>query len=176
MSTVKCIKILSNSNWGINLTQKRLLYRTCILPIVLYRFKLWFYNCAPMLYHLKILGKMQRRAAIWILGAFKTSLSFGIKAIARLIPINLHFQKLGGRSQLWAHSLLPNHLIQSLMESPHSASMSQHPASLDSLSKCQCSLIKSYLVDTLMEFSLLLLLFILNFLLVIELLTISQIN
>jgi len=49
---------------------------------------------------LKILGKMQKRAAIWNLEAFKTSLSFGIEAIARLILIKLHLQKLGGRSQL----------------------------------------------------------------------------
>jgi len=47
-----------------------------------------------------MLGKMQRRAAIGILEAFKTSLSFGIEAIAGLIPINLHLQKLSGRSQL----------------------------------------------------------------------------
>ena len=56
----------------------------------LYGFQLWFYNHAPMLYHLKILGKMQRRAVIWILKAFKTSLLFSIKAIAGLIPIKLH--------------------------------------------------------------------------------------
>ena len=31
---------------------------------------------------------MQRRAAIWILEAFKTSPSYGIEAIAELIPIN----------------------------------------------------------------------------------------
>jgi len=53
-----------------------------------------------MMYHLKALGKMQRRVAIWILGAFKTSPSYGIEAIAGLIPIKLHLQKLGGRSQL----------------------------------------------------------------------------
>jgi len=53
-----------------------------------------------MLYHLKILGKMQRRAARWILGAFKTTPLFGIKAIAGLISIKLHLQKLGRRSQL----------------------------------------------------------------------------
>ena len=40
---------------------------------------------------------MQRRAAIWILGAFKTSLVEGIKAITDLIPIKLHLQKLMGR-------------------------------------------------------------------------------
>ena len=57
------------------------------------------------MYHLKALGKMQRRAVIWILVAFKTSLLYVIKAIAELIPIKLHLQKLGGRSQLQAHKL-----------------------------------------------------------------------
>ena len=61
MSTVKCMKILGNLNWGINLIQKHLLYRMYILSIVLYEFQLWFYNCVPISYHLKILGKMQRR-------------------------------------------------------------------------------------------------------------------
>jgi len=41
---------------------------------------------------------MQRRAAIWITGAFKTSPLEGIEAIANLIPIKLHLQKLTGRS------------------------------------------------------------------------------
>ena len=96
ISTIKCMKILGNSNYSI----KCLLYRSCILPIVLSGFQLWFYNHAPMAYHLKVLGKMQRRVAIWILGAFKTSPSYGIEAIAGLIPIKLHLQKLGGRLQL----------------------------------------------------------------------------
>ena len=64
MSTVKCMKILGNSNQSINLIQKCLLYRTCVLPIALYGFQLWFYNHVPMSYYLKILGKIQRRAAI----------------------------------------------------------------------------------------------------------------
>ena len=147
MSTVKCMKILGNSNWGINPIQKCLLYRTYILPIVLYRFQLWFYNHAPISYHLKILEKMQKRAAIWILGAFKTSPSFGIEAIVGLIPIKLHLQKLSGRSQLRVHSLLPSHLIWSLITSFHNLSTSHHSASLDSLTGCQWSLIKSHLVD-----------------------------
>ena len=68
---------------GINPIQKYLLYRCCILPIVLYGFKLWFYNKAPLSYHMKILGKMQRRATIWILEAFRTLPTEGIKAITR---------------------------------------------------------------------------------------------
>ena len=144
---VKCMKIFGNSNWDINLIQKCLLYRTCILPIMLYGFQLWFYNYAPMSYHLKILGKMQRRAAIWILGAFKTSPSFSIKAITGLIPIKLHLQKLSRKSQLQVYSLPPNYLIWLLINSSHSISTLQHSASLDSLTSHQCSLIKSHLVN-----------------------------
>ena len=62
--TVKCMKLLGNSSRGINPVQKRLLYRCCALPIALYGFQLWFYNKAPLSYHMKILNKMQRRATI----------------------------------------------------------------------------------------------------------------
>ena len=91
ISTVKYMKILGNLVRGLIPYQKCLLYRSCILPITLYGFQLWFYNKAPLSYPLKMLGKIQRRAAIWILGAFKMFPSFGIKAIAELIFINLHF-------------------------------------------------------------------------------------
>jgi len=43
---------------------------------------------------MKILWKMQRRAAIWILGAFKTFPVKSIEAIVGIIPIKLHLQKL----------------------------------------------------------------------------------
>ena len=60
---------------------------------------------------------MQRRATIWILGAFKISSSYSIEALASLIPINLHLQKLGGCSQLQAYRLPSSHLIRSLIDS-----------------------------------------------------------
>jgi len=147
ISTVKYMKILGNSNCGINPLQEQLLYRTCILPITLYRFQLWFYNWAPITYHLKALGKMQKRAAIWILGAFKTSLLYGIEAVTGLIPIKLHLQKLGGRSQLWVYKLPPNHLVHSLMDSQLSTSSTHNIIPLNSLINRQRSLIKGYLVD-----------------------------
>jgi len=43
---------------------------------------------------MKILWKIQRRTAIWILGAFKTFPVKGIEAIAEIIPIKLYLQKL----------------------------------------------------------------------------------
>ena len=58
ISMVKCIKLLGNSLRGINPIQKYLLYRCCVLPITLYSFQVWFYNKAPLSYHMKILGKM----------------------------------------------------------------------------------------------------------------------
>jgi len=150
MSMVKCMKILGNSNHRLIPNQKCLLYQSCVLHIVLYGFQLWYYNHAPLSYPLKMLRKMQRRAALWILGVFKMSPMLGIEAIAGLIPINLHLQKLGGRSQLRSHSLSPNHIIHSFMEPINSSSfllIPQHLSSLGSLTKCQCELVKGHVVD-----------------------------
>ena len=88
---------------------------------------------------------MQRRAAIWILGAFKTSSSYGIKAIMGLIPIKLHLQKLAGRSQLQVSKLLPNYLLMNSQLSHPSSNLS--PVTLNSLTNQQCSLVKGHLVD-----------------------------
>ena len=90
ISTVKCMKILGNLLYGIIPTQKCLLYRCCIIPIALYGFQLQFYNYTPLSYPLKILNKIQRRAAIWILDVFKMSSLEGIKVIVSLVPIKLH--------------------------------------------------------------------------------------
>jgi len=101
-----------------------------------------------MAYHLKILGKMQRRAALWILGAFKTSPSYGIEAIVGLIPINLHLQKLGDRSQLCASKLPSSHLICLLIELRLNSNSSLNSVALYLLTNRQCSLIKGHLVDS----------------------------
>ena len=90
---------------------------------------------------------MQRRAAIQILEAFGTSPLYSIKAIAGLVPIKLHLQKLGGRSQLQAHKLPPNHLVCSLMDSQYNASLTHNFVPLNSLTNQQYSLIKGYLVN-----------------------------
>ena len=79
---------------------------------------------------MKILGKIQRRAAIWILGAFRTLPTDGLEAITGLIPIKFHLQKLASRSQL--HSALPeNHLIRTL-----NSCNKPSPLSINKLTKC----------------------------------------
>jgi len=88
--------MLGNLSQGLLPLQKRLLYYTCILPIVLYRFQLWFFKSAPTYFSLQNLQKIQRWTALWITGAFCTSPTYGIEAIAGLMPIPLHLKKLLG--------------------------------------------------------------------------------
>ena len=133
ISTIKCMKLLSNSTRDINPLQKWQLYRCCALPIALYRFSLWYYNKAPMYYHLNILRKIQWRAALWITGAFRISPTLGVKAIVGLLPIHLYLRKLFGRFLLWQSSLLSNHIIYSILSSNRSQEHKSHITSIDHL-------------------------------------------
>jgi len=117
LSTLSTMKMLGNSSRGLLPIQKQLLYRTCILPITLYGFQLWFFKGAPIVKNITELKKIQERAALWITGAFRTSPSEGIEAIAGLIPITLHLCKLNGRHHLRYASIPPSHAINSLLDS-----------------------------------------------------------
>ena len=142
------MKLLGNSSWGISLLQKWLLYRCCALPIALYGFQLWFYNKAPISYHMKILNKMQRRAAIWILGAFKTSPLEGIEALAGIIPIRFHLQKIAKRSQICPFKLPDNHILKNLLDDSPPWFKSTNSHNIGSLTIRQRSLTKGHLIDS----------------------------
>ena len=79
-----------------------------------------------LVYPLKKLRKIQRRVALWILGAFYTSSILGIEAIASLVPIYLHLQKISEYHQLRISILLNNHAIKSLLERKHTENTSLH--------------------------------------------------
>ena len=132
----------------INPIQKRQLYRCCVLPIALYGFQLWFYNNAPMSYHMKTLDKMQRRAAIWILGTFKTSLTEGIEAIVRIILIKFYLQKLTKRSQIWPFALPTNHIIRDLMDDLPNSLKKPNLHSVRSLINQQKNIAKGHLINS----------------------------
>ena len=127
------MKLLGNSSRGINLIQKQLLYRCCALPIALYGFQLWFYNKAPISYYMKILNKMQRRASIWILGAFKTSPLEGMEALAGIIPIRFHLHKITKRSQIHLFKLPDNHILKNLLNDSPPQSKSAYLPSIRKL-------------------------------------------
>ena len=97
---------------------------------------------------MKILGKMQRRAAIWILEAFKTLPMEGIEAITGVIPIKYHLQKLASRSQLCPLALLASHLIRILMDDPSNSSTKPLPYSINMLTNYQRTIVKDHLIDS----------------------------
>jgi len=109
---------------------------------------MWFYNKAPASYHMKILNKMQRRATIWILGAFKTSPLEGIEALAGLMPIRFHLQKIAKRSLIRPFKVPENHILNKLLDDdpPKSKSLNSH--SIGSLTNRQKSLTKGHLIDS----------------------------
>jgi len=85
------MKLLENSLHSILSLQQNIHspHYTLWLPTVVF-------NGAPVIKNLKELSKIQRRAALWITGAFHTSPTEGVKAIAGLIPIFLYLRKLNG--------------------------------------------------------------------------------
>ena len=97
---------------------------------------------------MKILNKMQRRAAIWILGAFKTSPSEGIEAIAGIIPIKYHIQKIAKRSQLCLFKLPNNHILRNLLDDSTPQSNSTNLHTVGSLTNRQRLITKGHLIDS----------------------------
>ena len=97
---------------------------------------------------MKILNKIQRRAVIWILGAFKTSPSMGIKAISGIIPIKFHLRKIARRSEIHLFKLSSNHLLKSLMDDLPPLSSMPNSYRIGTLTNCQRNLTKGHLINS----------------------------
>ena len=82
------------------------------------------------------------------LGAFRTSPTNGLKAIAGLIPIKLHLHKLTNRSQLRSATLPKSYLIKTLIENTPNTYTKPPLHSINSLTNCQKNSIKDHLVDS----------------------------
>jgi len=97
---------------------------------------------------MKILNKMQRRAAIWILGAFKTSPLEGMEALAGIISIRFHLHKIAKRSQICSFKLPDNHILKSILNDSPPQSKSPNSYNIGSLTTRQKALTKGHLIDT----------------------------
>jgi len=97
---------------------------------------------------MKILNKMQRRATIWILGAFKTSPTEGIEAIAGLTPIKFYLQKIAKRSLIRPFKLPGNHIIKNLLVNDPPSTKTTNSHNIGSLTNRQRSLTKGFIVDS----------------------------
>ena len=99
------------------------------------------------MYPLKKLRNIQRKAAIWILGVFCTSLPLSIEAVAGLISIYIHLQKLSRRFQLRMHMLLQNNIVKSFLESRHMNDSNIYQLLLERITPRQWLLLKEPIVD-----------------------------
>ena len=141
------MKMLGNFSRGLLPIQKLLLYRTCILPIALYGFNLWFFKGTPIVKNINELRKMQCKAALWITGAFQTSPSDGIEAIAGLIPVTLHICKLNSRHYLRYGTISSSHAINLLLDSQHAKNHPPHRVVTSKLTNKQQANLKSPIKD-----------------------------
>jgi hypothetical protein len=99
-SMVLAMRMLENSNQGLSPSQKRLLYRSCVVPMATYGYRLWFFKRAKCKMLMLLINQMQRRAALWITSTFCTSPTTAIEAISGLMPIHLHLSKLAQHSSV----------------------------------------------------------------------------
>jgi hypothetical protein len=112
LSTVRSYPLLGNSNRGLTPQHKRLLYLSCILPIMTYGFRLWYQPQQRQKTLIKTLSQAQHTAAKWIIGAFRTSPRGGTEILAGLLPLHLHLRKLFSRSVIRFQSLPHSHILQ----------------------------------------------------------------
>ncbi len=96
---------------------------------------------------MKILGMMQRKAAIWITGAFRTSPTGGVQAIAGLLPIHLHIRKLSWRASFWTATLSATHPARSLMGADYRGDAEEHPLAISQLTPRQLAAVRGSIVD-----------------------------
>ena len=91
---------------------------------------------------------MQRRAAIWILGAFKTSPLEGIETLTSIIPIRFHLQKIAKRSQIRPFKLPDNHILKNLLDNSPPRFKLTNSHNIGSLTIHQRSLTKGHLINS----------------------------
>jgi hypothetical protein len=92
-----------------------------------------------------LMNQMQRRAALWITGAFRTSPTMAIKAIAGLMPIHLHLSKLAQRSSVWLSTLHRTHALHNFLGIyPKRV---PHPLSSSSLTERQANKVSGPLIE-----------------------------
>ncbi len=90
---------------------------------------------------------MQRKAAIWVTGAFRTSPTGGVQAIAGLLPIHLHIRKLSWRASFRTATLSATHPARSLMGAEYRGAADTHDAAISQLTDRQLAKVRGTIVD-----------------------------
>ncbi|CAA7267773.1 unnamed protein product [Cyclocybe aegerita] len=114
-TTMQAMCMLGNSTRGLSPKQQHLLYRSCMVPIATYSSCLWYFDGACNKGTMNQLKWMQQKAALWITGAFRTSPTGGLEALAGLIPVHLMLKKLATCAVYCVATLSETHPLCSMM-------------------------------------------------------------
>ncbi len=127
LTSVMAMGMLGNSVRGLQAKERRVLYRACVLPIAMYGHCLWYYNGAPV---------KGGHEDTWHNAAQSCYLDYwgvphvptgGVQAIAGLLPIHLHIQKLSWRASFRTATLSATHPARSLMGAEYRGDAEEHP-------------------------------------------------
>ena len=113
-----------------------------MVPIATYGFRLWFFKGARNKGAMNHLRSMQRKAAVWITGAFRTSPGGGVEALAGLIPIHLHIAKLAKRALYRVATLTASHPTRELL-SGDNHNIESHDCSISNMTRAVKGKVKS---------------------------------
>ena len=93
-TTLRAYHMLGNSQRGLTLKDKQLIYITTALPILIYGFQLWYRSKGKGVKHLvKRLHQVHTAAVWWITGGFPDSHSGALIHLASLLPMQLQLDK-----------------------------------------------------------------------------------
>jgi hypothetical protein len=85
---VRSMGMLGNSTRGLLPMQKRLLYRSCVVPVMTYGLCLWYFKGAHVKGTIKALAQVQSMALHWISGCFRTTPIGGMESLMGLLPMH----------------------------------------------------------------------------------------
>jgi hypothetical protein len=132
LTMVQAMGMLGNLVQGLIPMHKRLLYRLCVIPVMMYGLRLWYYWGAHISGSIKALAHMQSSAARWITGCFRTSPVGGMESLAGLLPMHLLLHWLTDRGALRIPLLAPSHPLRTILGVPSLGSSPAHRLGLGS--------------------------------------------
>jgi len=107
-NAVACISMLANTVQSLSHYHLRLLYRTCILPIITYASAVWWTGKQK---HIQILNKVQNRALRLICAAFRTTPTHALELEASIPPLSLYLDSLTRHTAICFNKLSTNNPI-----------------------------------------------------------------
>jgi hypothetical protein len=127
---VRAMGMLGNSVRGLEPNQKRLLYRSCMVPVIMYGFRLWYFKGARVKGLIKAMSQVQHTAVRWICGNFRTTLGGGAECLSGLLPMHLTLCRLADRGATRMPLLARSHPLRTILGEAMEGCHQAHPLAL----------------------------------------------